>query len=117
MFWEREIETMPVKELRRLQLGRLQRTLRQAGKSSAYAKIFKTHRVSPEKIKTLDDLKRLPFTTKEDLRKHFPYGFIAVPKDKIVRVHSSSGTTGRATAVFHTPADLEGWANLVARCM
>lgn len=117
MFWEREIETMPVKELRRLQLGRLQRTIRQARKSSAYAKIFKTHRVSPEKIKTLDDLKRLPFTTKEDLRKHFPYGFIAVPKDKIVRVHSSSGTTGRATAVFHTPADLEGWANLVARCM
>ena len=117
MFWEREIETMPVKELHRLQLGRLQRTLRQARKSSAYAKIFKAHRVSPEKIKTLDDLKRLPFTTKEDLRKHFPYGFIAVPKDKIVRVHSSSGTTGRATAVFHTPADLEGWANLVARCM
>lgn len=117
MFWEREIETMPVKELRRLQLSRLQRTLRQAQKSSAYAKIYKTHRISPEKIKTLDDLKRLPFTTKEDLRKHFPYGFIAVPKDKIVRVHSSSGTTGRATAVFHTPADLEGWANLVARCM
>ena len=117
MFWEKEIERMPVKELHRLQLGRLQRTLRQAGKSSAYDKIFKTHRVSPEKIKTLDDLKRLPFTTKEDLRKHFPYGFIAVPKEKIVRVHSSSGTTGRATAVFHTPADLEGWANLVARCM
>ncbi len=117
MFWEREIETMPVKELRRLQLSRLQKTFRQAQKSSAYAKIYKTHRISPEKIKTLDDLKRLPFTTKEDLRKHFPYGFIAVPKDKIVRVHSSSGTTGRATAVFHTPADLEGWANLVARCM
>ncbi len=117
MFWEREIETMPVKELRRLQLSRLQRTLRRAQKSSAYAKIYKTHRISPGKIKTLDDLKRLPFTTKEDLRKHFPYGFIAVPKDKIVRVHSSSGTTGRATAVFHTPGDLEGWANLVARCM
>jgi len=117
MFWEREIETMPVKELRRLQLSRLQRTLRQAQKSSAYAKIFKTHRIFPEKFKTLDDLKRLPFTTKEDLRRHFPYGFIAVPKDKIVRVHSSSGTTGRATAVFHTPGDLEGWANLVARCM
>jgi phenylacetate-CoA ligase len=117
MFWEREIETMPVKELRRLQLSRLQKTLRQARKSAAYAKIFKSHRVFPEKIKTLGDLKRLPFTTKEDLRKHFPFGFIAVPKDKIVRVHSSSGTTGRATAVFHTPGDLEGWANLVARCM
>ena len=117
MFWEREIETMPAKELRRLQLSRLQKTLRQARNSAAYAKIFKAHRVSPGKIKSLDDLKRLPFTTKEDLRKHFPYGFIAVPQEKIVRVHSSSGTTGRATAVFHTPADLEGWANLVARCM
>ena len=117
MFWEREIETMPVRELRRLQLSRLQKSLRQAEKSAAYAKIFKTHRISPGKIKTLDDLKRLPFTTKEDLRKHFPFGFIAVPQDKIVRVHSSSGTTGRATAVFHTPGDLDGWANLVARCM
>ena len=117
MFWERAIETMPAKELHRLQLSRLQKTLRQAQKSAAYAKIFKSHRISPGKIKTLDDLKRLPFTTKEDLRKHFPFGFIAVPKDKIVRVHSSSGTTGRATAVFHTPGDLDGWANLVARCM
>lgn len=117
MFWEREIETMPMRELRRLQLSRLQKTLRQSHKSFAYAKIFKTHRISPKKIKSLDDLKRLPFTTKEDLRKYFPYGFIAVPKEKIVRVHSSSGTTGRATAVFHSPRDLEGWANLVARCM
>jgi len=117
MYWERAIETMPGRELRRLQLSRLQKTLRQAEKSAAYAKIFKTHRISPGKIKNLDDLKRLPFTTKEDLRKHFPFGFIAVPQDKIVRVHSSSGTTGRATAVFHTPGDLDGWANLVARCM
>jgi len=117
MFWEKEIETRPRAELRRLQLSRLQKTVRQAQRSPAYAKIFKTHRISPEKIQTLEDLKRLPFTTKEDLRKYFPYGFIAVPKEKIVRVHSSSGTTGRATAVFHTPRDLEGWANLVARCM
>jgi len=117
MFWEKEIETMPPKELRRLQLGRLQKSLRQAQKAAAYEKIFKVHRVSPGKIKNLDDLKRLPFTTKEDLRKHFPFGFNAVPQEQIVRVHSSSGTTGRATAVFHTPADLEGWANLVARCM
>jgi phenylacetate-CoA ligase len=117
MFWERDIETMPRKELNRLQLSRLKKTLKQAGNSPAYAKIFKTHRITPERIKTLDDWKRLPFTTKEDLRKHFPYGFITVPKEKIVRVHSSSGTTGRATAVFHTLKDLDGWANLVARCM
>ena len=117
MYWEKEIETMPVKELRRLQLGRLKKTLRQAEKSPAYIKFFKTHRIAPEKIKSLEDLKRLPFTTKEDLRKHFPYGFVTLSKEKIVRVHSSSGTTGQATAVFHTLKDLEGWANLVARCM
>lgn len=117
MFWERDIETMPRKELNRLQLSRLKKTLKQAGNSPAYGKIFKAHRITPERIKTLDDWKRLPFTTKEDLRKHFPYGFVTVPKEKIVRVHSSSGTTGRATAVFHTLKDLDGWANLVARCM
>jgi phenylacetate-CoA ligase len=108
---------MPAKELRKLQLGRLKKTLRQAENSPAYAKIFKTHRISPAKIKTLDDLKHLPFTTKEDLRKQFPYGYVTLPKEKIVRVHSSSGTTGQATAVFHSPKDLGGWANLVARCM
>ncbi|MBM4333217.1 MAG: phenylacetate--CoA ligase [Deltaproteobacteria bacterium] len=117
MFWEKEIETIPERELHRLQLGRLKKTLKQAGKSPAYGKIFKTHRISLDKIKTLNDLKRVPFTTKEDLRKNFPYGFVTMAKEKIVRVHSSSGTTGRATAVFHTVNDLEGWANLVARCM
>ena len=117
MFWEKDIETMPAKEMRRLQLSRLKKTIRQAAKSPGYAKIFKTHRVTPEKIKTLDDLKHLPFTTKEDLRKQFPYGFVTISKEKIVRVHSSSGTTGQATAVFHTLQDLEHWANLVARCM
>jgi phenylacetate-CoA ligase len=117
MFWEKEIETISRSDLRRLQLQRLKRTLRQAEKSEAYAKMFKTHRVSVDKIKSLDDIRRLPFTTKEDLRKYFPYGFVTVPKEKIVRVHSSSGTTGRATAVFHTPKDLSAWANLIARCM
>ena len=81
MFWEKEIETMSQKELQKLQLTRLQKTLRQAEKSPAYGKLFKTHRISPEKIKTLNDFKRLPFTTKEDLRKQFPYGFVTVAKE------------------------------------
>jgi len=117
MFWEKEIEAASRGELKRLQLYRLKKTLRQAAKSPAYAKIFKTHRVSLDRIQSLDDIRRLPFTTKEDLRKHFPYGFVAVPPEKLVRVHSSSGTTGRATAVFHTSKDLAAWANLIARCM
>lgn len=117
MFWEKEIEALPLKELQRLQLSRLRRSLQQAEKSPAYSKLFKAKRISREKIKTLADLKFLPFTTKEDLRKNFPYGYVSVPKEKLVRLHSSSGTTGRATAVFHTLKDLEQWTNLVARCM
>jgi phenylacetate-CoA ligase len=117
MFWQKEIETMPVKDLRRLQLRRLKKTLRQAAKSLVYSRLFKTHRIVPDQIKKLEDLRHLPFTGKEDLRENFPYGFLTVPKEKIVRVHSSSGTTGQATAVFHTAKDLDGWANLVARCM
>jgi phenylacetate-CoA ligase len=117
MFWEKEIEALPLKELQRLQLSRLRRSLQQAEKSPAYSQIFKAKRISREKIKTLADLKFLPFTTKEDLRKNFPYGYVSVPKERLVRLHSSSGTTGRATAVFHTLKDLEQWTNLVARCM
>jgi len=117
MFWEKEIETMKAKELRRLQLSRFKKTLRQAVKSPFYSRVFKRHRISPEKIKNLEEVRNLPFTTKEDLRKEFPYGFLTMAKEKIVRVHSSSGTTGRAVAVFHTQKDLDGWANLVARCM
>jgi phenylacetate-CoA ligase len=108
---------MPRAELHRLQLRRLQRTVRQAEKSPFYGHLFKTHRIKPVKIKSLADLKLLSFTTKEDLRKGFPYGFLTVPQERVVRVHSSSGTTGRATAVFHTQKDLDEWAKLVARCM
>lgn len=117
MFWQKEIETLEMKSLRELQLGRLKKTLAQAGKSPFYSRLFQQNRISPEKIKSLEDAKNLPFTTKEDLRKEFPYGFLTVSREEIVRVHSSSGTTGRATAVFHTQGDLNGWANLVARCM
>jgi len=117
MFWQKEIETMPRAELQKIQLKRLRKTLRQATKSPFYGQVFKEQGVSPEKIKSLSDIKNLPFTTKEDLRAHYPFGFLCVPQDEIVRVHSSSGTTGRATAVFHTRKDLEAWANLVARCM
>jgi phenylacetate-CoA ligase len=116
-FWEKEIETLKPKELQKLQFRRLQKTLQQAAKSSFYRQLFRKHRLSPGKIKSLADLKDIPFTTKQDLRDQFPYGFLSVPREKIVRLHSSSGTTGRATAIFHTQKDLDGWANLVARCM
>ncbi len=117
MYWEREIEKMPRKDLEKLQLSRLKKTFKQAGKSPFYGQFFKKNRVSIEKLKKLNDLRNIPFTVKDDLRREFPYGFVTLQMERIVRVHSSSGTTGRATAVFHTVKDLEGWANLVARCM
>ena len=117
MFWEKNLETMKPKELHRLQLNRLKKTLRQAARSPFYSALFRKKRVFPEKIRSLADVQSLPFTTKQDLRDQFPYGFLAVSKEEIVRLHSSSGTTGRATAIFHTQKDLDGWANLVARCM
>ncbi len=117
MFWQKEIETLAREGLQKMQLRRLRKTLRQAAKSPFYRQVFKEHGIVPEKIKSLSDIKNLPFTTKEDLRAHFPFGFLSVPQEEIVRVHSSSGTTGRATAVFHTRKDLEAWANLIARCM
>ncbi len=117
MFWQKEIETLAREGLQKMQLRRLRKTLRQAAKSPFYRQVFKEHGIAAEKIKSLSDIKNLPFTTKEDLRAHFPFGFLSVPQEEIVRVHSSSGTTGRATAVFHTRKDLEAWANLIARCM
>ena len=85
--------------------------------SPFYGKIFKEKGITPESIKSLDDLKRFPFTTKEDLRNNYPFGLASVPKEKIVRLHSSSGTTGNPTVIVHTQEDLNQWANQVARCM
>ena len=117
MFWEKEIETLPREELERLQVQRLRQTLLRAGNSSFYGRLFKRIRLDPERVNSLDVLRDIPFTTKEDLRANVPYGFLAVPKEEIVRLHSSSGTTGVATPIFHTASDIESWADLVARCM
>ncbi len=117
MFWEKAIETIGRKELGHFQLERFRESVRQAGKSPFYALLFREHGISPEKISSLEDIGSFPFTTKENLREQFPYGLLTVSREKIVRVHSSSGTTGRATAVFHTQKDLDAWANLIARCM
>lgn len=117
MFWEKEIETMDIDELRELQLERLKITLIRANSTPYYKKIFKDIGFDPVDFNSLDEIQNLPFTTKNDLREHYPYGFLAVPRDEIVRMHSSSGTTGRATVIFHTMGDIDRWANLVARSM
>jgi len=110
------IETASIDELRSLQLSRLKNTLQHAYKnSSAYKKKFDQHGVHPDDLKTLADLSKFPFTAKSDLRDNYPFGFFAKPMQDIVRVHASSGTTGKPTVVGYTQNDIDTWANVVAR--
>src|SRR5450759_3662190 len=102
MYWEKDVETLNRKKLEELQLAQLQETVKRTEKSYYYSKLFKGKKLSANSVKSLSDITKFPFTTKDDLREHWPYGFTAVPKDELVRMHSSSGTTGRATVVFHT---------------
>ena len=117
MYWEEAIETMPREKLEALQLERLKKSVENASRSIFYGDLFKKIGLNSKGITSLDDIRKIPFTTKDDLREHWPYGFLAVPKDDLVRMHSSSGTTGRATVIFHTQSDIDEWTNIVARSM
>ncbi len=109
-------ETLPRGELEALQLERLRGVVERVGATVPfYRDAFTREKVSADAIRTLDDLRRFPFTTKADLREHYPLGFLAVPREEVVRVHGSSGTTGKPTFVAYTAADRELWANLCAR--
>jgi phenylacetate-CoA ligase len=116
--WDAIHECMPREELEQLQLERLQATLNRVYKNvTCYRKRFKEQDIVPEDFQSLKDLSKLPFTTKEDLRENYPYGMFAVPLREVVRIHSSSGTTGKPTVVGYTRNDLKTWSNLVARFM
>ncbi|MDA8123985.1 MAG: phenylacetate--CoA ligase [Deltaproteobacteria bacterium] len=117
MYWEKEIETMDRSRLEQMQLARLSETLERAKRSVYYRKRFAELGLDPGRIRTLADVANLPLTNKDDLREQWPYGFLTVSRDEIVRMHSSSGTTGRATVIYHTANDLAAWTNLLARCM
>ncbi len=117
MYWEKDIETMTREKLEKLQLERLKESVRKASSSVFYSDLFKKVGVSPDEIRSLKDIKKIPLTTKDNLREHWPYGFLAVPKDDLVRMHSSSGTTGRATVIFHTLNDINEWTNILSRSM
>ncbi|MDR0232566.1 MAG: phenylacetate--CoA ligase [Dysgonamonadaceae bacterium] len=116
-YWEKEIETMKRSDLEKLQLERLKKTVEIATHSPFYGKVFKENNISTDSIKSLEDLQRIPFTTKEDLRNNYPFGLAAISLEKAVRLHSSSGTTGNPTVILHSQKDLDEWANQVARCM
>jgi phenylacetate-CoA ligase len=113
MFWQEDIETLAQKELKEFQLKKLNETLEIAKKSQFYSKKL----IDVQSLKNLSDLKNLPFTEKQDLRDAFPYGLLTADLNDVVRMHSSSGTTGNPTVVFHTAKDLSEWANISARCM
>ncbi|MDR3309619.1 MAG: phenylacetate--CoA ligase [Tannerella sp.] len=116
-YWQEEFETMSRGELHNLQTERLRGAIRQAAGSSHYSKVFKEHGITPDSIRSVDDIGLLPLTTKEDLRLHYPFGFAAIPLQKCVRIHSSSGTTGNPTVVLHSQRDIDLWSEQVARCM
>lgn len=117
MYWEKDVETLERKELNNLQSQKLRETIRQACNSTYYGKVFESDvRISSEKI-TIEQVDNLPFTTKEDLRSNFPWGFLSIDKKEVVRLHSSSGTTGNPTVVYHNRHDLNSWANLMARSL
>jgi phenylacetate-CoA ligase len=109
------IETASVDELRALQLQRLKVSVASAYSVPHYKAKFDAAGVHPDDIRTLADISKLPFTTKKDLRDTYPFGLFAVPKDKVVRIHASSGTTGKPTVVGYTKKDIDTWASLVAR--
>jgi len=115
MIWSKE-ETMSRQEIEEIQLARLKETVKlNWEKVPAYRKKMEEVGVTPDDIQTLKDLAKLPFVTKQDLRDNYPFGLFAVPKEELVRVHASSGTTGKPTVVGYTKRDLEMWTECVSR--
>jgi phenylacetate-CoA ligase len=117
MYWNEEIETLARPQLEELQIRRLNETLERAARSPFYRRRLTGD--SAGAVRDLSDVASLPFTTKDDLRgdEDYPYGFVTVDRERLVRLHSSSGTTGRPTTIFHTRRDLDNWTELVARCL
>ncbi|MBK1649450.1 phenylacetate--CoA ligase family protein [Rhabdochromatium marinum] len=113
--WDPAAETQPTEARQALQLERLRALVERVAAVPFYRAHFERHDLSAARIHSLDDLRRLPFTTKDDLRRHHPFGFLTVPRSEVARIHGSSGTTGTPTFVAYTKADLALWADLCAR--
>jgi len=118
MIWDEEFESMPREALEALQLYRLRKTVERVYATVPfYREVFDKAKMTPAKIKTLDDLKRLPFTNKTDLRDNYPFGLFTLPLHEVVRIHASSGTTGKPTVVGYTRRDIDTWSSLMARTL
>lgn len=117
-YWEEEIEIMSREKLQELQLQRLKKTINIAANSPYYKEVFSKNGITGDSIQSLDDIRKIPFTTKSDMRANYPFGLVAGDmKRDGVRIHSSSGTTGNPTVIVHSQHDLDSWANLVTRCL
>lgn len=118
MYWNEEMETMPRERLEALQLERLQAVVERAYETVPfYKRALDEKGVKPGDIQSLEDLSKLPFTSKEVLREYYPFGMFAVPLEQVVRIHASSGTTGKLTVVGYTRHDMEVWAEVMARTL
>ncbi|WP_373483264.1 phenylacetate--CoA ligase family protein [Acetobacterium sp.] len=118
MYWNKSYECMPREKLQELQLERLKRMVNRIYHDVPfYRNKFQEKGLLPEDVKSLEDLQNLPFTTKVDLRDNYPYGLFTVPLEQIVRIHASSGTTGKPTVVGYTRNDISMWSELMARCL
>ena len=118
LIWNRESECMSREEKRALQSERLVKLVKYVYENvEFYRKRMDKVGVKPEDIKSIDDITKLPYTTKDDLRDTYPFGLFAAPHKDIVRIHASSGTTGKATVVGYTQNDIEVWSECVARCL
>uniref|UniRef100_A0A7C5ALI3 Phenylacetate-coenzyme A ligase n=1 Tax=Desulfobacca acetoxidans TaxID=60893 RepID=A0A7C5ALI3_9BACT len=116
VYWDAAHEKLTLPELKKLQLKRLKKTVSRAVMSPFYRKRLAQAGITPEKLRTLEDVRHIPFTTKDDLRRH-GQEMLTVPLTELVRLHASSGTTGQATVIYYTRKDLDTWADLVARSM
>ena len=110
-------ETWDRATLETVQLARLKTTIQQASRAPFYAKRLAEAGVSADNLRSLEDIRRIPFTSKDDLRSQYPYGLATVPHSEFVRMHCSSGTTGTPVAVCYTQPDINSWADLMARCL
>ena len=116
-YWQPGLETMPRQQLEALQVEKLRRTIDICLQSPFYKRVLGERGITSDTIKTIDDVRRLPFTTKQDLRENYPFGLVGGNMKDAIRIHSSSGTTGNPTVVTYSRHDIESWANMIARSM
>ena len=117
MYWEKELETLSRSDLEKLQVKRLKTTIQSAVHAPYYKELYGKMGLSADSVKRVSDIQKLPFTTKQNLRDNFPYGFLGAPIKDLIRLHSTSGTTGNPTVIFHNRHDIDSWANLMARSL